>query len=669
MMILQVDHLTLSFNTGSGPVQALRDISFSLNAGEIVGIVGESGSGKSVAAKAIMRLLPQHSTKVEQGSIVYRGINLLNLTEQQMRSIRGQEIAMIFQDPMTSLNPTKKIGSQIAESFLAHYPHLKHREAEQKTLDLLTLVDIPNPKERFHAYPHMLSGGMRQRAMIAIAIACSPKILIADEPTTALDMTVQAQILELLRNIALCQKTSIILITHDLSVVAGLCDKVLVMYGGKIVEEGPTEEIFFRPQHPYTYKLLRSIPSIQSSREIPLLPIHGKPPSLHEKILGCAFKNRCEHAMNVCALESPPLESSFSSFHKTACWLYAKEQKNRFSFKEPPFSLIPAHSAPLSAPSTTHSRPLLEIKNLSVSFALRGKLFKAVSNLSLSLYPGETLGLIGESGSGKSTIARAILKLEPLAKGSVFFEEQSIFSMNKQETKLFRKQAQVIFQDPYASLNPRMSTREILAEPLDIHELDIDEAREPRLCELMNLVGLSASLLGKYPHEFSGGQRQRIGIARALAARPRFIVCDEPLSSLDVSVQAQVINLLKTLQTAMGLSYLFITHDLRVVPYLSHRIAVLYLGTIVELADVHSLYSTPLHPYTQALLSAIPIPNPIEEKKRSKILLKDELSQTPREHHGCIFYHRCPKAQALCAEQAPTLKEHKKGHEVACHFV
>lgn len=548
--ILEVNNLRVSFIVDDKEFEAVKGVSFHVNKGETVGIVGESGSGKSVTARSIMRLLPSPPSFLKSGEIHFRGKNLVEQSEKEMESVRGQHISMIFQDPMTSLNPTIRIGEQISESLKKHQQVSKN-EAYKKTIELLELVGIKNSEKRYTQYPHEFSGGMRQRAMIAMALACNPSLLIADEPTTALDVTIQAQILSLMKSMQERLGTSIILITHDLGVVAGMCDRVIVMKEGEIVEEGTTEEIFNNPQHPYTQRLLNALPK------------------LHEK-------------------------------------------------KEP-------KKAPLNNMDFNLSKPLLEIQSFKKHFDLgQGEILKAVDDLSFEIYPGETLGLVGESGSGKSTTGRTILQLHEPTDGDVLYKGIPITRLSKKQLKTMRRHMQIIFQDPYSSLNPRKKVLDIIGEALDLHGLVKNkEERRARVEELLELVGLNKAHASRYPHEFSGGQRQRIGIARALAVEPDFIVCDEPLSALDVSIQKQIVDLLKDLQHRLGLTYLFIAHDLSMVKHISDRVAVMYGGKIVELAESEELYSNPQHPYTKSLLQSIPIPDPAIEKKKKRLLDKE----------------------------------------------
>ncbi len=551
--ILEIQDLRVSFITGESEFEAVKGVNFYVNKGETVGIVGESGSGKSVTARSIMRLLPSPPSFLKSGTILFQGDNLVTQSEKQMEAIRGKDISMIFQDPMTSTNPTIRVGEQIAEGLMKHQK-LSKKQAYEKTIELLKSVGIKNSEERYHQYPHEFSGGMRQRVMITMALACNPALLIADEPTTALDVTIQAQILSIMKQMQERLGTSIILITHDLGVVAGMCDRVIVMKEGEIVEEGTTEEIFANPQHPYTKRLLHALPK------------------LHEK-------------------------------------------------KEP-------KQPPHLAQNIDLTVPLIEVRNLSKHFDLKkGELLKAVDDLSFRIFPGETLGLVGESGSGKSTTGRTILQLHEPTDGEVLYKGVPVTRLSKNELKSMRRHMQIIFQDPYSSLNPRKKVLDIIGEALDVHKLTTStEQRRARVEELLELVGLKKEHALRYPHEFSGGQRQRIGIARALAVEPNFIVCDEPLSALDVSIQKQVVDLLKDLQQRLGLTYLFIAHDLSMVKHISDRVAVMYGGKIVELAESEELYANPQHPYTKMLLQSIPIPDPaIEKQKKRQVMTEEEL--------------------------------------------
>ncbi|WP_342513410.1 ABC transporter ATP-binding protein [Sporosarcina sp. FSL K6-1522] len=549
--ILKVEDLRVSFQSKDQEFEAVRGVSFEVRKGETLGIVGESGSGKSVTARSIMRLLPSPPSFMKSGEITFLGENLAHKTEKEMESIRGRDISMIFQDPMTSLNPTIRIGKQIAESLIKHQ-QLSKAEAKKQAIDILKLVGIRDSETRYNQFPHEFSGGMRQRVMIAIALACRPTLLIADEPTTALDVTIQAQILNVMKDMQQKFETSIILITHDLGVVAGMCDRVVVMKGGEVVETGITEEIFENPKHPYTKKLLNALPRLNEKKKT----------------------------------------------------------------KRPP--LISANMDPTT--------PLLDVRSLKQHFDMgKGNYLKAVDDISFTIKPGETLGLVGESGSGKSTTGRAILRLHEPTDGDVLYQGMAVNRLSKGEMKTMRRHMQMIFQDPYSSLNPRFKVLDIIGQALDIHQLASSKSeRKKRVEELLDLVGLESSHAMRYPHEFSGGQRQRIGIARALAVEPKFIVCDEPLSALDVSIQSQIVTLLEDLQHRLGLTYLFIAHDLSMVKHISDRVAVMYAGKIVELAESEELYSNPQHAYTKSLLAAIPIPDPKIEAKKKRVLLEEQ---------------------------------------------
>ncbi|XID91682.1 ABC transporter ATP-binding protein [Paenibacillaceae bacterium WGS1546] len=538
--LLKVNRLSVSFFTRNQEVEAVRDVSFEVRKGETLGIVGESGSGKSVTARAIMRLLPSPPSLVKSGEILFQGENLADKTEIEMEAVRGNEIGMIFQDPMSSLNPTMRIGKQIEESLFKHRK-LSQAKAREEAVNMLNMVGIPNAEARYDQYPHEFSGGMRQRVMIAIALSCRPSLLIADEPTTSLDVTIQAQILNEMKALQRQLGTSIILITHDFGVVAGMCDRVVVMKDGEIVETGTTERIFANPQHPYTRKLLEALPRLDDKKKT-------KPVSLHVR--------------------------------------------------------------------REDDVPLLQVRSLRQHFDLgKGRILKAVNDISFDIRARETLGVVGESGSGKSTAGRTILRLNEATGGEVLFKGIPLQYLNRAEMKTMRRHMGIIFQDPYASLNPRLRVADIIGEVLNAHRLVGSKGeRRKRVEELLALVGLDSSHALRYPHEFSGGQRQRIGIARTLAVEPEFIVCDEPLSALDVSVQAQIVKLLEELQQRLGLTYLFIAHDLAMVKRISDRVAVMYRGKIVELADSEELYENPIHPYTKSLLSAIPVPDPGVER-------------------------------------------------------
>jgi peptide/nickel transport system ATP-binding protein len=559
--IIQVKNLSVEFRTDEGIVKAVKSISFDIPRGKTVGLVGESGSGKSVTSLAIMRLIPNPPGQITGGEILFNGKDLLKLSESEMRKIRGKDISMIFQEPMTSLNPVFTVGDQITETLMLH-EGLSKQAAWDKAIELLTDVGIPNPVERIKSYPHEMSGGQRQRVMIAMAIACNPHLLIADEPTTALDVTIQKQILELLATIQKKYQMSILFITHDLGVIADIADEVVVMYRGDIVEKGGTEAIFVKPQHPYTKGLLACRPSLErNSRRLPVvsdfMSADGKEKPFNAEIL--------------------------------------KELKKTRSI------------------SSEHSE-LLKIDSIKKHFPLQKGLFggvktwvKAVDDVSLTVRKGRTLGLVGESGCGKTTLGRTILRLVEPTSGKIVYNGTDITGLDREQMRAMRRKMQIIFQDPYASLNPRMTIGGALMEPMIIHNLGSSRTERLEMAgDLMQKVGLDRNMLNRYPHEFSGGQRQRICIARALAVKPEFIICDESVSALDVSIQAQILNLLLDLQDEMQLTYVFISHDLAVVKFIADEVAVMYNGKVVEMNDAIGIYENPQHEYTKKLLSAIP---------------------------------------------------------------
>ncbi|MET4201335.1 ABC transporter ATP-binding protein [Bradyrhizobium sp. LA6.12] len=562
--VLSVAGLTTSFLRERQWIPVVRDVSFDIAAKETVAIVGESGSGKSVTALSIMRLIPKESGRVE-GRVTLAGRDLLTLSEASMTDVRGNDVAMIFQEPMTSLNPVLTIGFQIAEALIQHRG-LSRAAAEAETIRLLDRVRIPAAASRFHEHPHRFSGGMRQRVMIAMALACKPKLLIADEPTTALDVTIQAQILELLKELQQEEGMSILFITHDMGVVAEIADRTVVMYGGQAVETDATARIFAAPSHPYTSALLAAVPRLGS--------------------------------------------------------MGGRTRPMRFPIVD---KVTGTSDEPTETPDTVSmaERPLLEVANLTTRFPIRSGLFgkvsgrvHAVENISFTLRAGETLALVGESGCGKSTTGRSILKLTEPDSGTVLVDGQDVLAMNARTLRDFRKQMQIVFQDPFASLNPRMSVGTAIAAPLLANGLATASQARDKVADLLVRVGLTADMAARFPHEFSGGQRQRICIARALALRPKLIVADEAVSALDVSVKAQVVNLMLDLQASMGLAYLFISHDIAVVERMSHRVAVMYLGEIVETGPRAALFGNPQHPYTKKLMAAVPVPDP--SRRRTK---------------------------------------------------
>ncbi|HET9126272.1 MAG TPA: ABC transporter ATP-binding protein [Solirubrobacteraceae bacterium] len=666
--ILDVSDLAVRIPMRHGLAHPVDGVSFHVEAGECLGIVGESGCGKSMTGLALMGLLPSQGY-ITGGSMRLAGRELVGLSSAQMRSLRGNEVSMIFQDPMTSLNPTKTIGAQVAEPLRIHRD-VSRAQALDRAEEVLGLVGLPRPKERLGDYPHQLSGGMRQRVMIAMALACDPKVLIADEPTTALDVTIQAQILELLDDLRERLGMAVLLITHDMGVIAGRTDRVVVMYAGQVVESTTTTDLFLRMRHPYSRALLASIPRLDSDPRQQLPSIPGLPPDLAEPLTGCRFAPRCGNATPECHAREPAL-TDVGGGHLFACFHPVDGP--------PPVLPAPEGAAALALdltpedPETAFLRVGDIVREFPVSaggFLGRGeaKSVKAVSDVSLTVQSGTTFGLVGESGCGKTTLGRLITAMDEPDRGSVSIDGEVLGDLSRQELRRKRRQFQLMFQDPYASLDPRMRVGRILREPLIIQGIGEHEEQDRIIQDLLREVGLPPNAVDRYPHEFSGGQRQRIGLARALALRPDLVVADEPVSALDVSVRAQVLNLMKRLQAAHGLTYVVISHDLAVVKYLADRIGVMYLGKLVEVGPAAAVYALPAHPYTASLIEAIPVPSPAKARRSAPI--KGEIPSAIDPPSGCRFRTRCPRAQERCAAEEPILAAIGAGaeHTAACHF-
>ncbi|MEA1967962.1 MAG: ABC transporter ATP-binding protein [Thermodesulfobacteriota bacterium] len=724
-VILKVENLVTAFNTEAGRVRAVDGVSFVLEKGTTLGIVGESGCGKSVTALSVMGLLPKPSGIIESGVVEFNKENLLSFSPEKLCSIRGKKISMIFQEPMTALNPVHKIGKQIKEMYGIHFPKMPGKEMQQSSIEMLEKVGIADPEKVINNYPHQLSGGMRQRVMIAMALAAEPDILIADEPTTALDVTVQAQILDLIKDLQKEFSMAVVLITHDLGVIAENCDQAVVMYAGKVVERADVKDLFNNPLHPYTKGLLKSIPSLAGKAKTILPTIKGMVPSLTNMPKGCRFCTRCSSAGKICKKQAP-MEKIVGDRHYAACHFLtdlpkegrkkraeeivqgaelkaeepearvqeseARAEKLKFNAQESEFRVRESESGveawesrvdeselqvqyPDKGIQRGDSDIILDVKNLKKYFPVHGGFFLrqqgwiyAVDDVSLNVKKGETLGLVGESGCGKTTLGRCILGLYNLTAGDVVFQGNNTNRLKGRELKALRLKMQMIFQDPFESLNFRHTIREILEEKYIIHNRKKRDI-SIKISATLEKVGLSKNVLTKFPHEFSGGQRQRLGIARAVTLNPDMIICDEPVSALDVSIQSQILNLLHQLQKEMGLTYLFISHDLAVVRHVSDRIAVMYLGRIVEIADGDTLYNNPSHPYTRALLSAVPVWDTGLVKKR--IILHGEVPSPENPPKGCRFHTRCQNARELCKHEEPMLKlvdQSGRQHYAACHF-
>jgi peptide/nickel transport system ATP-binding protein len=674
--VLEVQNLRTEFRMRHSSVVAVDDISFTVGQGECVGIVGESGCGKSTTGLSIMRLLPNNGHLIG-GSITLLGRDLATLDEKEMRQVRGNEVALIPQDPMTSLNPTMTIGKQIAEGVLLHRDVSK-AQARQRALEVLTLVDMPRPAERLDQYPHELSGGLRQRVMIAMALACEPKLLIADEPTTALDVTIQAQILDLIDDLRTRLHMGVVLITHDMGVIAGRTDRVVVMYAGKIAEEATTAVLFEQMRHPYAEALLASVPKIDQDPEESLLSIPGLPPDLSKTITNCRFAPRCRYATEKCREEDPPLESAndADATHRFACF-HPVDHEHSAVQVEIHASAAPAPGSSAREAALAGAPEILTVTNLVKEFpVLAGGILRrrvgsvhAVSDVTLSIRQGETFGLVGESGCGKTTMGRMMVALEHPTAGSVRFEDSVLTDLKGADLRRRRRDVQLMFQDPYASLDPRMRVGTIVGEPLRVQSVGTRDEQRDRVASLLREVGLSPQAVDRYPHEFSGGQRQRIGLARALALDPKLVVADEPVSALDVSIQAQILNLMKDLQRRHGLTYVMISHDLAVIRYMADTIGVMYLGKLVELGPSADVYTRPAHPYTRGLLDAVPAATVATVKETGpRTAVRGELPSAVNPPSGCRFRTRCPRAQNLCAEVEPLLTTFGTGHVAACHF-
>jgi peptide/nickel transport system ATP-binding protein len=644
--LLDVRQLSVAF----GDVEVVRDVNFSLRAGEALGIVGESGSSKTQTMLAVLRLLARGG-RVTAGSVTFDGRELLTLSPEEMRQVRGRGIALVSQDALSALNPAMTVGMQMAEPLIFN-EGMAEGPALTRCTELLDQVGIPGARARLDVYPHQLSGGMRQRVLIAMAISCRPRLLIADEPTTALDVTIQAQILQLIDRLRRELDMALVLISHDLGVVAGVADRVAIMYAGRIVETASAEELFARPVHPYASALLAAKPRLDRPADMALRPIPGLPPDPARPVGGCAFHPRCDHRIARCAEVLPPLEPISASSHLAACWRAAE----RLNAVEAGMKTIARGEAGTGQ---------IVVEDLCVRYPVRSGILRratgairAVDGVSLAIPKGQTVALVGESGSGKTTTGRALLGLAPLSAGKVTYFGRDLADIQRE--KSLPRLGQMVFQDPYGSLNARMTVGAALAEVVSVHRLG------GRVEDLLDSVGLRPEVARRHPHQLSGGQRQRVAIARALAIEPRFMVCDEVVSALDVSIQGQIVNLLMELQRTRGLTYLFISHDLAMVRHIAHQVVVMYGGKVMEQGSRDALFSAPRHPYTHALLAAVPVADPAIERGRARPDVKGETPDPADPPPGCRFHRSCRFATEQCRSEEPAL-EAIDGHAVACH--
>jgi peptide/nickel transport system ATP-binding protein len=651
--VLDIRDLSITFDTPAGPLAAVEGVSLSAARGEVLALVGESGSGKTVTGLALARLLPKRSTVT--GRITIAGDDVLAMSPRELRRLRGRGVAYVFQEPMTALNPVLPVGRQIAEAVAAHHG-LGRGAADERAVALLDKVGIPEPRRRAGQYIHQLSGGMRQRVMIAMAISGNPQVLVADEPTTALDATVQAQILDLLRGLVAESGMTMVFVSHDLGVVAEIADRVAVMYAGRIVEAGPTASLLAKPLMPYTRGLLNSLP--EGAREGRLAAIPGQPVDPRRRPAGCCFAPRCDAVETPrCTAAEPTLETVGDRAVRCVRW---RELSARLAVVA---STAPAHDVA--------DTPILEVSNLTKHFPISGgfwsrRVVRAVDGVSFDVRRGEVLGVVGESGSGKTTIGRCVLRLIEPSGGTICFAGREITHLPERELRPLRRAMQIVFQDPFASLNPRLSVEDIVGEAAVVHGVVARKERRERVGELLALVGLSADHATRRPHEFSGGQRQRIAIARALAVEPELVVADEAVSALDVSIRAQIVNLLQDLRARLSLSLLFISHDLALVRHLCDRVVVVYLGKVMEVGPARDVLEAPAHPYTRALASAVPTIDPAT--RAARIILHGDTPSPIDPPSGCVFRTRCARATSACAERVPPLREVAPGRFSACLY-
>ena len=666
-VVLSIEDLSVVYSTPRGMLPAVRNVSFSIHEGEAFGLVGESGSGKSTISLAVMRYLADNGL-ITSGKITFLDKDLLTLDPDELRILRGNRVSLVYQDPMTSLNPSLTIGHQIDEVFEQHR-NMSKRDARRASLTMLEKVHMPDPEDVALRYPHQLSGGQQQRVVIAMALSCDPGLLIMDEPTTGLDVTTEAHILDLVQELKQEFHAAILYITHNLGVIAKIADRVGVIYAGELVEHGPTRTVFGHPRHPYTEGLMTCIPRIEGTTgRGTLLPIGGNFPDLTQPPSGCIFHPRCRYRQDECGTTEVDL-FEVTNDHRASCLFWNELELTTFGIEE-----SETHQVMETGSTAPAGQPLLSMVQVTKHYGGPGFLeritgssvekVKAVDGVNLDIAPGEAFGLVGESGCGKSTIGRTILKLHSLTRGNITFDGQDIWGFTGRSDREYRRQVQIVFQNPDSSLNPRKRITEILQRPLLLYKIDQDDPQR-RAQELLELVQLEAWYSERYPHELSGGEKQRVGIARAFAAQPRFIVLDEPVSALDVSVQASILNLLLDLQRQFQTSYLFISHDLSVVRYICHRVAVMYLGKLCEVGPVEKIFAPPFHPYTEALLSAAPrLSFAVEEVIR----LEGSVPSAKNPPTGCRFHTRCPRFIGdICVNNEPKPIRLSDSHVIACH--
>ena len=672
--VLEIRDLHTEIRLKDATVHPVDGISLTVGAGECLGLVGESGCGKTMTARSIMRLLPPGGL-ITSGSVVLNGTDLTQLSERDMQMVRGNDVGMVFQDPASCLNPTMTVGKQIIESVVVHR-QADRQAAAQRAVEVLSMVAMPEPERVADQYPHQLSGGMKQRAMIAAALACDPSLLIADEPTTALDVTIQRDILELIDDLRRQLGMAVILVTHDLGVIAGRTERVAVMYGGRIIEQAATSTVFAEPRHPYTEALFDALPEMAGSSARSLYSIPGRPPDLTEESSGCSFAPRCRYVSEWCQGHVPVLDGEYPG-HTYACFFpvgASGDQENRVRRPVSAWAADSSISAPQSE-SQPAGNSLLSVSGLVKDYSVTAGLLRrkvgsvsAVADVSFEVAPGQTFGLVGESGCGKTTIARLLVGLEQADAGSIVFGGLDWAAPRK--LRRDRSGIQLMFQDAYASLDPRMKVRSIVSEPLAIQKTSRRRRQRREVARILDEVGLPAEAAGRYAREFSGGQRQRLALARALIQRPALIVADEPVSALDVSVQAQILNLMRKLQRQYGLSYLFISHDLSVVRYMADTIGVMYLGKLVEVGPAEMICTTPAHPYTAGLIEAVPAVTGGLAARAALAghRMHGEPPAATQPPSGCRFRTRCAFASDICATEEPLMRPLRSGQKVACHF-